>query len=195
MAATQPPMIALFARYPTPGKAKTRLIPALGAEGAAQLHRRLVERTIATVREAAVPFTVWFTGAPRADFAAWLGDDVALAEQSEGDLGERLVRVSAPAILLGADIPALCPEHLQQAAACVAAGRAVIGPALDGGYYLLGFSKPVPFVFTQMDWGTHKVLEETLARLAGHGIQPEMLDALGDCDRPEDLAAFPELAV
>ncbi len=193
MAATQSPPIALFARYPTPGKAKTRLIPALGEQGAADLHRRLVERTIAIIREAGLPFAVWFTGASRAEFAAWLGDHVELVEQGEGDLGERLARVPAPAILLGADIPHLPAAFLQQAVSGLAASETVIGPAFDGGYYLLGFNKPVPFVFTDMPWGEAKVMEETLARLANHDHSTLMLKPLGDCDRPEDLVHYPDL--
>ncbi len=193
MTQARQPKIALFARYPTPGQAKTRLIPALGEEGAAQLHRKLVERTIATIREAGVPFAVWFTGASREGFAAWLGDDVELFEQGEGDLGERLARVPAPAILLGADLPDLPALYLRQAVSGLAASHTVIGPAFDGGYYLLGFNKPVPFVFSDMPWGENTVMEETLARLADHELSTLMLKPLGDCDRPEDLVHFPGL--
>lgn len=194
MMPSHPPKIALFARYPTPGKAKTRLVPALGEQGAADLHRKLVERTIATIRTSGVPFAVWFTGAPRADFAAWLGDDVELVDQGDGDLGDRLARVPAPAILLGADIPGLHALCLRQAASALARSQTVIGPALDGGYYLMGFNEPVPFLFHDMAWGQETVLEETLVRLAGRGLSPLMLQPLGDCDRPEDLLHYPELA-
>jgi rSAM/selenodomain-associated transferase 1 len=187
------PKIALFARYPTPGKAKTRLIPALGAEGAALVHRRLVERTIATIRESGVPFTVWFTGAAREHFAAWLGEDVELAEQGEGDLGERLERVPAPAILLGADVPGLAAQTLRQAVDGLRSHEVVIGPALDGGYYLLGFNQPVPFLFVDMPWGSDAVFEETMARLDAQGLEAALLDPLDDCDRPEDLERHPEL--
>jgi rSAM/selenodomain-associated transferase 1 len=187
------PTIALFARFPSPGVAKTRLIPALGADGAARLHRLLVERTLATIRASGVPVAVHCTGAPLADFAAWLGPDVNLVEQGEGDLGARLARVTAPAILLGADVPSLCASHLTSAAEAVSAGHVVVGPALDGGYYLLGYDKPAPFLFNDMPWGTSSVLELTMNRLASHGITPTILEPLDDCDRPEDLAQWPEL--
>ena len=193
MDAAIPPTIALFAKYPVPGEAKTRLIPALGAEAAAQVHRTLVERTIATIREADLPFAVWFTGASRGDFAKWLGDDVQLVEQGEGDLGERLARVPAPAILLGADIPDLPALYLRQAISGLEASHTVIGPAFDGGYYLLGFNDPAPFLFTDMPWGTDRVFAETLDRLAGQELSALMLKPLADCDRPEDLDAWPEL--
>ena len=188
------PKVALFARYPVPGQAKTRLIPALGAEGAARLHRLLVERTLATIRASGLSFAVHCTGAPLADFAQWLGADVQLVDQGEGDLGARLARVAAPAILLGADVPDLHASHLSAAAAAMAAGETVIGPAEDGGYYLLGFSQPVPFLFSAMPWGTAGVLDETLARLRQRHIAPRLLDMLADCDLPEDLARWPDLA-
>ncbi len=187
------PTVALFARFPTPGEAKTRLIPALGPEGAARVHRLLVERTLATVRASGLPFALHATGAPLAEFARWLGDDVPLVEQGESDLGARLTRVGAPAILLGADVPALAPHHLTAAAQALAGGEVVIGPALDGGYYLLGFARRLPFLFTRMPWGTSAVLEETLARLREQGIAPHLLETLADCDRPADLARWPDL--
>ncbi|WP_271079520.1 TIGR04282 family arsenosugar biosynthesis glycosyltransferase [Aurantiacibacter sp. MUD61] len=187
------PTIALFAKYPQAGKAKTRLIPALGEGGAAALHRRLVERTLATIREGGLPFAVWTTGAPHRDFADWLGDDVTLVEQGDGDLGARLSRVTAPAILLGADIPGLTAQHLRDAAKALETNDAVIGPASDGGYYLLGFQRQLPFLWQNMAWGTEVVLAETEARLLAHGTAYATLAELDDCDRPEDLAAWPEL--
>ena len=189
-----PPTVALFAKYPVAGKAKTRLIPALGAEGAARLHSRLVERTLATIRASGLPFAVHCTGAPLADFAAWLGAEVNLVDQGAGDLGARLARVAAPTILLGADIPGLHAKHLISAAEALKTHEAVIGPATDGGYYLLGFTRPFPFLFNDMPWGTTSVLELTMMRLSDRGIAPAMLDPLADCDRPEDLAHWPEQA-
>lgn len=188
------PTVALFAKYPVAGQAKTRLIPALGAEGAARLHRRLVERTLATIRASGLPFAVHGTGAPLADFATWLGADVNLVDQGVGDLGARLARVATPTILLGADIPGLAAGHLVSAAQALQTTQAVIGPATDGGYYLLGLPRPLPFLFNDMPWGTSSVLELTMMRLSARGIVPAMLEPLADCDRPEDLAHWPELA-
>ena len=187
------PTVALIARYPVAGEAKTRLIPALGPDGAAALHRRLVERTVAVMLGAGLPFEVRFTGAAAADFAEWLGADVPLAEQGDGDLGDRMGRVAAPAILVGADIPDLDADMLRSAAVALAAADVVIGPAEDGGYYLLGFREPVPFLFTDMDWGTGTVLAETLRRLAQRGLSVTLLPVLADLDRPEDLARWPDL--
>ena len=188
------PTIALFARYPVAGKAKTRLIPALGAEGAAELHRLLVERTLSTMRASGLPFAVWTTGEAHAAFAHWLGEDVPMIAQGEGDLGARLARVPAPAILLGADIPDVTAEHLLAAAKALEDVPVVIGPASDGGYYLLGFRAPVPFLFSGIEWGTEHVLEQTETLLEKHGVSYRKLDILDDCDRPEDLAKWPELS-
>ncbi|RIV85105.1 TIGR04282 family arsenosugar biosynthesis glycosyltransferase [Aurantiacibacter zhengii] len=187
------PTIALFAKYPRAGEAKTRLSPLLGDEGAALVHRQLVERTLATMRQSGLPFAVHYTGAPAAEFRTWLGDDVPLVEQGDGDLGARLARVEAPAILLGADIPGLSAKHLRAAAQALEDVPVVIGPASDGGYYLLGFTQPVPALLNDMPWGTDAVLGETQRRLDGFGIAYRLLEELGDCDRPEDLERWPEL--
>lgn len=187
------PTIALFAKYPHAGLAKTRLAPQLGEAGAAQVHRKLVERTLATMRASGLPFAVHFAGASRQDFAEWLGPDVPLVEQGEGDLGARLAQVAAPAILLGADIPGLRVEHLTAAAEAMAECPVVIGPASDGGYYLLGFTEEMPFLWRNMPWGTETVRERTEARLVEQKVPYRLLGELDDCDRPEDLAAWPEL--
>lgn len=190
------PRVALFARFPEPGRAKTRLIPALGPDGAAALHRRLTERALAVLQSSGLPFELRHTGAAAAGFQSWLGADVPLAEQGEGDLGARMARATeqAPAILVGADLPDLGRHHLEQAAAALRTHPAVIGPAEDGGYWLIGLSRPMPFLFAPMAWGTEVVFTETMARFAAHGIAPALLEQLPDLDRPEDLRRWPELA-
>ncbi len=187
------PCLVMFARYPTPGRAKTRLIPALGADGAAALHRRLTERTLATMQATALPIELRSTGASVAAFRRWLGD-IAVVPQGTGHLGLRMRRAAArPAILMGADIPGLTPSHLHQATALLADHEVVIGPATDGGYYLIGVSEPAPWLFAPMAWGTDAVLATTLERCAARGITPGLLPPLADLDRPEDLAQFPDL--
>lgn len=190
---TLAPTIALFAKYPVAGQAKTRLAPLLGDEGAAALHRRLVERTLATVRASGLPFAVHFTGAPAQDFAAWLGEDVPLVDQGEGDLGARLARAAAPGVVLGADVPGLTARHLLEAAQALEEVPVVIGPANDGGYYLLGFRRQIPELWQEMPWGTETVLKATEARLQALNLPYRLLQELDDCDRPEDLARWPEL--
>lgn len=187
------PRVAIFARYPQPGQAKTRLIPAIGETAAAALHRRLVEHTVAIVQVSGLPFDVRATGAPLADFAEWLGGDIPLVAQGDGDLGERLTRVAAPTLLIGSDCPDLSPAHLLTAAQALRDAVAVLGPAADGGYWLLGLARAMPHCFTGISWGSDAVAAQTRARLADEGVAPVELAMLYDCDRPEDLARWPWL--
>ncbi|WP_438726969.1 TIGR04282 family arsenosugar biosynthesis glycosyltransferase [Parasphingorhabdus sp. DH2-15] len=188
-------LLSLFAKYPVPGFAKTRLIPALGAKGAANLHRHLAGRTCVLLLESGHNVTVHYTGADIAAFREWLGDKPDLAIQPEGDLTARLLaaQIDGPQIFFGADTPDLSAEILDEAISALAENRVVIGPAEDGGYYLIGMQKPLPSLFTDMAWSTDKVLQTTLDRLKQAGITPYILPTLSDCDRPEDLERWPQL--
>lgn len=188
------PRVVLFTRFPEPGRAKTRLIPALGAERAAQLHRVLTERTVQAVRSSGLMLELRTTGAPTAAFEEWLGR-LSIIDQGEGDLGNRLSRAGPPypTIFIGADAPDLTPALLQLAAHELQNASAVIGPAEDGGYWLLGLSHPVDAVFEGIEWGTSSVFGQTMDRLAAARIDPVLLPKLADCDRPEDLARWPGL--
>ena len=118
------PRVVLFTRYPEPGRAKTRLISALGEDGAAQLHRVLTERTIAATQATGLALEVRTTGAPVARFVDWLGP-LAIVDQGEGSLGDRLARAAAPypTIFIGADAPDLTPALLHNAADALARAR------------------------------------------------------------------------
>ncbi len=186
--------IVLFTRYPEPGRAKTRLIPALGPRAAAELHRRLTERTLEQVRATGLPFEVRATGRPTQEFVRWLGT-AAVLDQGDGDLGARMQRAASPypVIFIGADAPDLTARHLIDAAGALARHRVVIGPAVDGGYWLLGLSMPFHPLFDDIPWGTEHVLPITLSRLHQAGVEPVMLPVLADLDRPEDLDRWPDL--
>ncbi len=188
--------VVAFARFPVAGMCKTRLIPAVGADGAAAIHTKLVETCVAAMRGSGLAIELWTTGAEASAFREWLGGDIAFIDQGEGDLGDRLARAAAPypVIFIGSDAPDLNADRLIAAAKALAGAPAVIGPAEDGGYYLLGLNAPAPWLFNDMDWGTETVFEETMRRFAAHGITPAMLEPLADLDRPEDLARWPELA-
>lgn len=187
--------VVAFARFPVAGMCKTRLIPAVGAQGAATIHTKLVETCVAAMRGSGLSIELRTTGAEAAAFRDWLGDDIAFIDQGEGDLGDRLARAAAPypVIFIGSDAPDLDADRLITAAKALASAPAVIGPAEDGGYYLLGLNAPAPWLFTDMDWGTETVFEETMRRFAAHGVTPAVLEPLADLDRPEDLARWPEL--
>jgi rSAM/selenodomain-associated transferase 1 len=191
--------IIVFARAPVAGAAKTRLIPALGAAGAAALHERLVARTLATAVAAGIgPVELCCT--PDASHAALVAvaraHGATLADQGPGDLGERMLAAfrrtlaGAPAaILIGSDCPALEPAHLRRAAASLAGGAdAVLAPAEDGGYVLIALKRAPASLFERIRWGEPTVMAETRERLAALGMRWEELETLWDVDRPEDLA-------
>lgn len=192
---TDTPVLVLFAKYPVPGFAKTRLIPALGPEGAARVHRHLTQRTVVTLLASGVPVEVRYAGATASAVRDWLGDDVALARQVEGGLTERLIDASRPAphIFFGADTPDLTVATVHSAIAALADHDVVIGPADDGGYYLIGMQVAQPGLLTEMPWSTDRVFPETIARCTSLGFSVATLPVLADCDRPEDLARWPDL--
>jgi rSAM/selenodomain-associated transferase 1 len=189
-----PVRLVIFTRFPEPGRAKTRLIPALGPEGAAMLHRRLTERTVAAARASGLAVEVRTTGAAPSSFADWLGNGMDFVDQGEGDLGERLKRATSPTpvLFIGSDLPDLTSAHLVDAATRMLTERVVVGPAEDGGYWALGLTQGCDALFEAMPWGTDRVLELTLGRLRERGIEPALLPTLADCDRPEDLDRWPE---
>lgn len=185
-------LISIFARWPEPGKAKTRLIPAFGADGAAAVYTKLLAHTVAVARASGVPFELRVTGAEPDDFRAELGPDLQIVAQGGGDLSAKLARVPAPAVVIGSDCPGLTRAVLRAACDALETQPAVIGPASDGGYYLLGYREQADFAFRNMEWSTPHVFEETLRRLSLAGIRPTVLPELSDVDTPEDLAGWPE---
>lgn len=186
------PLISIFARWPEPGQAKTRLIPEYGPEGAAAIYRKLLAHTVEVARASEVPFELRVTGAEPELFRKALGEDLQVVEQGEGDLSAKLGRVPVPAILIGSDCPGLTPNVLRAARDTLETDPMVIGPASDGGYYLLGFRDPAPFAFEGMEWSTAEVFTETLKRFVAQGIRPAVLPELSDVDTPDDLAQWPE---
>ena len=194
--------LLLFARYPVPGLCKTRLIPAFGPEGAARLHRRLAEHAAAVARAAGerdgTKVTVCFTGGSAQDVRSWLGNDFAYAGQSPGDIGVRLSRALATvfrgqrqrALIFGSDVPDLSPELLLQALAGLREHDVVLGPAADGGYYLIGMMRDRPELFTDIDWETERVFAQTRAAIERQGLSVAELPVLNDVDLPADAAVL-----
>ena len=191
--AMQTPRLAIFARWPEPGKAKTRLIPRLGADGAAALYRNLLEMTVGEARASGLPFHLRVTGGDPERFVDWLGGDLDVRDQGDGDLGEKLARVPTPGMMIGSDCPGVKAALLREAADALSTREAVIGPADDGGYWLLGLREARPDLFTDMAWSTDAVFPETMRRLEAHGIAPHLLPELTDIDTGEDLDAWPGL--
>lgn len=185
--------LVIFARLPVPGQVKTRLIPSLGKDGAARLYARLLEHTLVEACATGLEVELRTTGGEADAFRDWLGEGFAIADQGAGDLGERLARVAAPALVIGSDCPGISAPILRAAAGALDDRAVVLGPATDGGYYLVGFREPVPYIFEDMAWSTSTVFAETLGRLAQRGMGPAILPELSDIDTAEDLAAWPEL--
>jgi rSAM/selenodomain-associated transferase 1 len=188
----------VFARAPVPGQVKTRLIPALGAAGAAALHQRLTEQLLERLCVAPVgPTELWVTPDTRHPFfidqaQRW---NIGLYPQQGVDLGARLHYAAGQAltrarsvILVGTDCPALDAGYIRAAAARLRVDDAVIGPAADGGYVLLGLCRTDPQLFNGIPWGTSAVARLTRTRLVALGWRFSELETLADIDRPEDLA-------
>ena len=189
--------LIVFAKAPQPGAAKTRLIPLLGAAGAATLHARLIEHTLATACAAGAG-QVELCCAPHTDdpFFQYCGGryDITLTAQADGDLGARMLDAFARAlrdarhvIMIGTDCPALTAAHLQQAARALAdGGDAVLMPAEDGGYVLIGLKRCDTTLFNGIEWGGAEVMATTRERLRRLQWPWRELETLWDIDRPED---------
>lgn len=199
--------LLLFTRYPEAGTTKTRLIPALGPDGAARLHKRLTERTVGQAGLLAarnnIPTVVHYSGGSLAQMTAWLGPLTCVA-QATGDLGQRMQAAfqhafgsgAARAVLIGSDIPELDADLLATAFTALPESRVVLGPSRDGGYYLLGLTAGVAEhlylpLFADIPWSTGEVFAITRKRLETAAVVAAILPTLRDIDRPEDLLWLP----
>ena len=234
--------LLLFLRYPQPGKTKTRLIPALGAAGAATLQRHMVQYLVQKLNHPNWDLQVHFSGASLADMQAFLGSELTYRPQASGGLGDRLWHgfqqgfkedyflfphrfrqtdfetpsrhissvnpssISHPSIIsrtlaIGADCPDISCQHIQQAFDALERQDVVLGPASDGGYYLIGLRQPpnsipdtpMESLFQGIDWSTPRVFQQTLQKIQQLGLSYAHLETLSDIDRPEDLAIWERL--
>ncbi len=204
----QPPKIVrecliIFTRYPEPGRTKTRMIPALGAVGAATLQRQMTEYTLAQAQLLQsfypVSIEVRFAGGDKQLMQDWLGHDIDCLAQGEGDLGNKMAnsllcafqnQIESVAII-GSDCPGLTPELMAQAFQQLHQGSdLVLGVALDGGYYLIALSRFIPELFTGISWGSDRVLQQTVAIAQKLNLTTTYLPPLADVDRPEDLSIW-----
>lgn len=191
--------LIVFTRYPEPGLTKTRLIPALGAKGAAILQRQMTEYTMSKVRELQsdrpVSVEVRFAGGKLTLMQDWLGSDIVYQPQGEGDLGSRMARSLSVAlesgieraVIIGTDCPGLNVILIAKAFQELHSHDLVLGPAIDGGYYLIGLSCLISELFTGISWGTAEVLQQTVDIAKKLDLSIAYLPPLADVDRPEDL--------
>ncbi len=194
--------IVIFAKAPLPGLAKTRLSPALGTAGAADLARKLLCHCVDEALKADIG-PVELCVSPTEQHPVWreldIPSTVFWSEQGEGDLGERLARVTQrltsndeAVLLIGSDCPGLTAAKLQAAAAALNQHDACLHPVSDGGYALLGLCRDLPSLFMDMPWSTSAVAELTRRRILEEGWTLKVLESLHDIDEPQDLQYLPQ---
>jgi rSAM/selenodomain-associated transferase 2/rSAM/selenodomain-associated transferase 1 len=210
MLAVTPERLIVFTRFPEAGKTKTRLIPTLGAKGAARLQRQMTEHIIATAAKASnrpgLTIEVYHEGGNTGLMQEWLGPQFSYRPQEPGDLGRRMARAFAAAfrdlneaaVIVGSDIPQISADIIQQAFEGLQKHDLVLGPARDGGYYLIGMNNTLPAetytrLFDDINWGTGQVLSQTLQTARASRLRFILLEPLGDVDRPVDLDIWHEV--
>jgi len=197
----------MFTRYPEPGTTKTRLIPHLGRHGAADLQRQMtehvLEQALPLLASRGLELEIRYEGGSLRLMRAWLGNAVLCVTQGPGDIGRRMAQALRDAggrgktarMVIGTDIPGITTALLDRAFETLSDDKVVLGPASDGGYYLIGLPQTVPAqlplcLFSNIAWGTSTVLQETCRCLKSQGLDYTMLETLNDVDRPEDLPAW-----
>lgn len=190
------PVLAIFLKAPRLGTVKTRLAVEVGERHALRLYRVMAARTLAAARAAGLDASLWFTPADAApEMRHWVGEEWVMRPQASGDLGARLAAAALAAepgrrwLAVGVDCPRLDAALLREAAEAIAEGGVVLGPTVDGGYYLVGGMAPLPDLFTGMPWSTERLLDATRARLSAGGHAWHELRTLRDVDTAEDARA------
>lgn len=198
--------ILLFTRYPHPGKCKTRLIPEYSAKTAAEIHRQLVSQSHKTIsnylaQHKHTAYHIYYTGASAKEMRQWLGKQSFSKQQGE-NLGDRMagalsstLQQKERCLLMGSDCPSITPELLQNAFTALQKKDIVLGPAYDGGYYLVGMNKTVSpklieRLFSDIPWGSETVLATTIDRIKELQLAFQLLPKLHDIDTPDDLQYF-----
>lgn len=185
--------VAVFAKEPVAGKVKTRLIPALGAEGALTVHLDLMDRIFTVLNNLVLcPTQLWVSANPsHSAFAKFTGEHKL---QAGADLGQKMNNTAnnvlidyESVVIIGSDCPQMDEDYLLLALKALQDHDLVFGPAMDGGYVLIGMNQACPAVFEGVEWGTERVLQQSRERLTRHNLSWHELPPLFDIDRPEDL--------
>ncbi len=199
-------IILLFTKFPEPGKSKTRLIPAVGAEQAALIQRQMTTEVLASIShyriEYPIDLRIYYDGGTLHLMREWLGEQNLYTTQINGDLGSRMaaaitehIQKYAAIVIVGSDCPDIDSVILHQAFTALRSYDVVIGPAYDGGYYLIGVQANITqenlnYLFTEINWGSGEVLSQTIAKLREKNLSYRLLKRLNDIDTPEDLQHF-----
>lgn len=188
------PQLIIFLRKPELGKVKTRLAATIGAEQALAVYERLLHHTLECAAKLDVMRAAWTTG--NGDVTELLAPyDFTVYEQQGNDLGERMefafeqafANGNSPVLIIGTDCPGLTQEILEQALEALRDHDAVLGPARDGGYYLLGLKRPFSEAFHGVQWSTETVARDTINVLKEHALTVHLLPKLIDVDTEQDL--------
>ncbi len=186
--------IIIFVKAPRPGFVKTRLADAIGSKNACDAYCQLVNTLLGSLAElphVELRFTPDDAGL---EISGWLRDGWIAVPQGKGDLGQRMQRAigqaKCPAIVIGSDCPSIKVADISDAHKALEKHDVVIGPAVDGGYWLIGFQAPCPVLFDDIEWSLDNVLKETLARSEKAGLSVYLLRELADVDTAEDWEAF-----
>ncbi len=200
-------LVILFTRYPWPGQCKKRLIPSLGEEQAAQVHRQMVNHSLSQVLDFLAhkhntALYIYYHGSDQKQMQEWLGATLSFYHQEGANLGERMVNAlhdgqqgGHDTVLIGSDCPDIDSTILDTALTALRNSDLVIGPSHDGGYYLIGVSKNLDRqswaeLFRDISWGSNTVFQETLNKVQKQKLRPHILPTLHDIDTPEDLKYF-----
>jgi uncharacterized protein len=193
------PLLIVFTRLPVPGSAKTRLIPLLGANAAAELQSFLTARIIDTAKRFsetdATVLEVHYSDGTEDALRDWLGNDLKFRAQEQGDIGRRMAAAFeacfregySPIVLIGSDCPDISEELLREAFLRLTSADLVLGTAYDGGYYLIGMKEHHPGLFASIEWGTSTVLSATIKQAEKLDLAISLVDKLIDIDDAESL--------
>ena len=203
--------LVVFTRYPEPGTTKTRMIPLLGTKGAARLQQKMTEHLMEQIK--ALPpshglvIEILYQGGDMSMLRDWLGDDYHFTPQYRGELGSRMAHAfkqafkqgAYAAVIIGTDIPGITSGLIMEAFTLLTHDDLVIGPAKDGGYYLIGLQKnalrdALPLLSSSIAWGTDLVLEQTIKAAGKSGLSFSLLKELEDVDNPEDIHVWEKVS-
>ncbi|MBI5800511.1 MAG: TIGR04282 family arsenosugar biosynthesis glycosyltransferase [Verrucomicrobia bacterium] len=195
--------LVVFLKAPRPGSVKTRLAETLGADAACAAYRQLVEALLANLAPLQAVELCFAPADASAEINPWLRTDWSACPQSEGDLGERLhaaftehfLSDAEHVVIIGSDCPAVTPTDISDAWLALDGHDVVLGPALDGGYWLIGLRAPQPNLFTGMPWSTDAVFGETTRRARESGLRIATLRELSDVDTVADWERWVKRAV
>jgi rSAM/selenodomain-associated transferase 1 len=202
-----PKLVIIFTRFPQVGKCKSRLIPALGAEGALKVHKQLVFHMLKVVKKFlflsnSTSCQIYHNGGTERQMKQWLGNDNIFKQQQGEDLGERMatalihgLKNKKNSILIGSDCPGINTHTLEDGLNSLDGKDVVLGPAHDGGYYLIGVSGNMADntcrqLFEEIPWGTEHVFAKTLQHAEMLGLKTHILSKLHDIDTADDLKYF-----